>query len=236
MPLPLVLCPACSERGWSDGPHHLSGDDLALYLELRRRERPKAPHGWWLGTEGLERGTAILRWHIQREQGAVTREAVLERASLRTLEQAHLFGWFNNRDRALSVFDAFTFAFPELAIQPWELPGQVPWHFWEAGDDEARAQAMRWWLERLGLSAHEVLAQLETRACGIERQLREAGLGDLAHDRGLRALLHLVEPTIPIEPPPASASASGTRPLWRAPAAASTSAAWRCTSLRPTRS
>jgi hypothetical protein len=154
------------------------------------------------GGEGLERGTAILRWHVQCELSATTRDAVLARASLRTLEQARLFGWFSNRERALSVYDAFTLAFPELAIRPWELPGQVPRGYWELGGDEARAQAMRWWLERLGLSAHEVLAQLETRARGVERQLRAAGLGDLAHDRGLRALLHLVDPTIPIEPPP----------------------------------
>jgi hypothetical protein len=169
VPLPLVLCSACRAAGWDDGPHHLTGDELALYLEVRRGER-RAPASWWTGEVGLERGAALLRWYVQRELSAATRDAVLTVASLRTVRAARLSSWFTNRLRTLSVFEVFDLAFPELALHPWELPGQVPRGYWETGGDEARA--------------------------------KEAGLGGLAHDRGLRALLHLVDPTIPIEPPP----------------------------------
>jgi hypothetical protein len=201
VPLPLLLCPTCRASGWDDGSHHLSGDELALYLEVRRGER-RAPAGWWRGEAGLERGAALLCWYAQRELSTTTRDSVQAVASLRTIAQVRLHGWFVSRERSLSVHEAFDLAFPELMLRPWELPGQVPRGYWEQGGDEARADAVRWWLGRLGLSAQEVLAQAESRTHSIERQLQEAGLGNLTHDRGLRALLHLVEPAIAPEPPP----------------------------------
>lgn len=204
VPLHLTLCRACREQGWGDGPHQLAGDELALYLELRRGERSAAPRGWWPGEGGLERGAALLRWHVTRELGATTRAAVLARASLRTVQEARLQGWLVTRERALSVYDAFQLAFPELALRPWELPGQVPRGHWERGGDAARAEAVAWWLEQQHLSAREALALVEQYAHGLKRRLAEAGLVDLLHDRSLRALLRLVDPSIDPDPPPSA--------------------------------
>ncbi len=192
----LTLCARCRAEGWQDGPHHLTADELTIFLDRRRGERPKMPQGWYLGEDGFDRGAACLRFAVRRLYRATSRTDVLTSARQRTIDELRLGAW--QQVNHLSAYAAFDRAFPDLEILPWEMPEQPPRGYWEVNGDAAIAAAMRWWLERERVTAREVWDRWRRAGNDLSSRLRAAGLGYIVHERSIEYALRLVDPSLPV--------------------------------------
>lgn len=194
----LTLCARCRVEGWEDGPHHLDGAALTMYLDRQRGERPKMPQGWYRCDDGAERGAAWLRFAAQHLYGARDRAAVVALARQQVITELHLAAW--QQIHHITAYAAWDRAFPEYDILPWEMPERPPRSYWETYGDTAIAAAMRWWLDREGVTARALWDRWRQPGTDLSSRLCAAGLAYLVHTCSIEYALRLVDPTLPERP------------------------------------
>jgi endogenous inhibitor of DNA gyrase (YacG/DUF329 family) len=181
---------------WQEGRLFLTTDELTIYNELLSGKRTTVPDGYWTGDIGRARGLAHLSYGVKVILSIRDKEGILKAANRGTFERLHLMGFLGEGKTVKTSFAMlFTQAFPELDFMPWELR-KVPRHYWKKR--EGAVAAVRWFLEKHGITAANAAALLDRHNGDITTKMQQEGLSGMLREHNLRDLLRLVDNNIPI--------------------------------------
>lgn len=191
--------PENKRAAWEKGQHVLLADELLAWQERIDGKRKRLPNGFWgadrSDSDGWARGLACARYLFE-ERLALTREALLGISGDDIIR--YCLGGFKIHWNC-SIHAIVSGAYPELDIQPWEMR-HVAHDYWLTGGREAKLAALRWWLEKRGITAAEAYHLIAThQGTTIQHQIEQAT--NLVESGDYIALLELFQEIDPsIEP------------------------------------